>query len=509
VTRVKIAVFGGTGFLGVHVCRALAAGGHGVVAISRRPASGEIEHRACDAGRSVDPAMLADCDVVVNLIGIKRARAGSSFAAAHVEAVRNIVNAMRAAGLERLVHVSVSASPAGPDPYLDTKQRGEQLVCESDLRWTIVRPGVVYGEGDDLIHHLVTTLRHSPLFPAPDGGRAELAVVDVEDVAAVVAACVFDPRSIEASYDVVGPERIRVRDLVARIAKATSLPTRIVPVPAALLWPAAALMESALADPPITRAQLNLLGLGVVGDPGPAREQLGIEPRALDDARIRALADQPRNRAPAFGLSLRGGWPIRVLVGVALLGAASLLSPTGTGADHWLRVGGSYVIAFALLGAWFRLPWATLLAPRASAVGLGLLAGAGWYLACALGAAALFAITPALRDQAAAVYAWANALPMRAAVPALVAIVAAEDVYWRAGVGLTIAERSRPAFAVVIAALGFAAAHLTLGPPLLWVTAAICGAFWTWLLIRTRSLLTTFIAHLSWDIAVLWLRPLA
>lgn len=507
----KIAVFGGTGFIGVHVCAALARAGHEVVAISRRRAaiSDEIEHRVCDAITAIDASVLADCEGVVNLIGIKRPRGGTTFEAAHVDATRHILAAMDQVGLARLVHVSVSASRSSPDPYLDTKHRGEQLVRQSDTRWTILRPAVVYGSGDDMLHHLVSTLRHAPVFPAPDGGRAPLAVVDVEDVAAAVVACFEHPESIHQALDVVGPEPIPLRALVERVAAAISLPTRVVGVPGRLLRPAARVMQATMRDPPITRAQLNMLSTGVVGDPEPTRRTLGIEPRPLDDARIQAAAAEPGNQTPAFGISLRGGWPARALLGIAILNAASLVTITGTAADHWWRVGGTYVLAFALLGRWLHLPWRTIARVDAKHVLQGLAGGVVLYAATGVGSALAFALIPDLQAQAREVYGFARALPMTIAVPTLVAIVAAEDVYWRAAVGFVLAERARPWVAITVAASGFCISHLTLGPPLLWLAALVCGAFWTWLLIRTRSLIACFVAHLSWDVAVLWLWPLA
>jgi NADH dehydrogenase len=507
----KVAVFGGTGFIGVHTCMALTAAGHDVVTISRHESAtpSEIDHRRCDAINAIAVSVLEGCDAVVNLIGIKRPRAGVDFEAAHVQATRNILSAMQEAGIERLVHLSVSASQPGDDAYLDTKYRAEVLVRDSDSAFTILRPAVVHGTGDDMIHHLVTTLRHAPFFPVPDGGEAELAVVAVEDVAAAVVACLERPESRGRSYDIVGPDRIRLRALVDRVAAATALPTRVIGLPAALMRPMAAGMETLLSDPPVTRAQLNMLTRGVVGDPAPARSDLGIEPRPLADARIAALADEPRNRAPAFGLSLRGGWPMRLVVGVVLLNAASSISISGTPADHWWRVAGTYLIALVVLGRWFRLPWPELFAARKGVVAAGLAGAATLFAATSLGGRALLALVPTLAQQASEVYAWADALPIAIAVPALIAIVAAEEIYWRAGVGFAVAEHAPTWLAIGIASVGFAVAHLAVGPPLLWLAALVCGAFWTWLILRTRSLVASLLAHLLWDVATLWLWPIA
>src|ERR1700704_258494 len=103
----EIAVVGGTGFLGRHVCAALQEAGWTVRALSRR--------NGCDA-RSIDPHKLRGCEAVVNLAGIKREEGTQTFQAVHVDLVARLVEAMKAADVRRLVHTSVVV--ARPDPSL-------------------------------------------------------------------------------------------------------------------------------------------------------------------------------------------------------------------------------------------------------------------------------------------------------------------------------------------------------------------------------------------------------
>src|SRR5262249_8963949 len=154
-------VAGGSGFLGRHVVSELISRGHRVVVLSRgtrKPVDAEgVTCITCDvAAGDLPPDRMRECDAVVNLIGIKREVASQTFARVHVEATNHLTAAARETRLKRLLHVSVIA--ARPDPcnsYHDTKWQAEELVRESGLYFTIIKPGVIYGPGDDMITHLV------------------------------------------------------------------------------------------------------------------------------------------------------------------------------------------------------------------------------------------------------------------------------------------------------------------------------------------------------------------
>lgn len=516
----RIAVVGGTGFLGRHVVEHLRGAGHAVTVFARgdRP-SNDGSMQVCNAIRPIDSTLFEDVDAVVNLVGIKRERGENTFEAAHVGAVENIIAAMRASETRRLVHISVCGAAASDDPYLDTKHRGERRVIESGLDYTVLRPAVVYGSGDDMMHNLVATLRHMAIFPAPNGGRARLAVVDVEDVALAVLRALERPETSGKSHDIVGPEQPSLRELIGRVGDAIGLPAWALPAPLPLLRPAAAVLESVMGDPPVTRAQLGMLGRGMTGDPSAARDELGLEPRALDEDRIRELANEPRNLVPLFGISLRtiflpahrvlleragraGNVYLRMLIGVVCLSAATFVFDSA-----WAQVIAGSLVMLALNPGLLRLPWNSLLRIdlRVVLVGIAaalLLAGAG-----AIGHAGLSALFPWVAEQTTEVYGWADAISFWIAFPVIAIIVAIEEVYWRIGIGLPLAARHGPWVGILGSGLTFAAAHALIGPPTLVIAALLCGAFWTWLAIRTRSIVAPYLAHLGWDALVLWVWP--
>ena len=540
----RVAIAGGSGFVGRHLARSLCGEGHAVRVLARSCPEGQVgggeagwpagqvegDAAGWPAGQVIgwrvdlagDPARLVaalrGCEAVVNLVGVKTGR-GQGFAAAHVEGVTRLVAACEQAGVRRLVHVGVAGTRADPGrPYLDSKWRGEQVVRASGLAWTLVRPGVIYGAGDDFVTQLAAMLRQAAVFPAPNGGRALLAPVAVEDVAEAIAAALRRPETAGACFDVVGPEALPVRAWVRRVAEALGLGVWLMPVPAALLAPVVRVLEAVTTAPPLTRAQLGLLSQGVVGSVAETRALLGTEPRTLTTARIAGLAAEV---GPWLGLTLRLVWDERgqewlrgwgasagrllVLVPLAALLIAGLRASTP---DIWrcMLLANLVLIPTALLG--LRLPWRALLRPGLRDMLVGTGAAIVLYGLAFVAAALLRDLLPGAGPQLAALTLWGEVLPLTQALPILLVVVLGEEVFWRAGVGLPVAARFGPWWGCVASALAFTLAHLYVGPPLLWLAAFACGLVWAWMVLRWRSVVPALVCHLLWDLAVVFVAPL-
>lgn len=535
-----IAIAGGSGFLGVHVAAELLAAGHRVVVLDRgRRALPEamngrgIERRSCDLVRAIDPSLLAGCEVVVNLVGIKREAGEQTFERVHVGLVADLHDAAAQAGVARLIHVSVAGARLEASPYLDSKARGEAVLraraSASAPACTILRPGVVYGRGDDLVRNLADAIRAAPWFPAPRRGStlAPIQPIAVEDVALAIRHCVEQPTSADRTFDLVGPERLELASAVDRVAQVVGRPCRVLAIPDWLMGPAAGLLERFGRDPLITRSQLDLLAGGVIGDPEPARRELGLAPRAFDRAAIEAALIDHRPRLPSVRLvpdraamheleqlASRPSWPR--LAGFGLLAIVALLAtPTlipDVGAGPWVRMS-ALELGLALL-AGFALPlaWARAWAPSRAKLGLGLALALVMWLG-ALGVTGLLAVlAPGLWAGVDDLYGWAHALELGLALPLLLIVVAGEEVVWRGALGLSLAAKAlaheRVGLALVGSGAVFAIAHLTTGNALLWIAALLAGCAWTAIAIRTRSLFVSFVCHLAWDIALLWITPL-
>jgi membrane protease YdiL (CAAX protease family) len=169
------------------------------------------------------------------------------------------------------------------------------------------------------------------------------------------------------------------------------------------------------------------------------------------------------------------------------------------------------VIDLALLLAalsFLRLRWWSLCRPTQTTTIAGLSAWVLMWIGAFAVAAGLSSLAPTLWSSAAEFYAWADAIPFWLALVLLTSIVAGEEIIWRGALGLGLAARLGAWPAVLFSAAAFTLAHATIGAPLLLVAAALAGAAWTWLAIRTRSLWASFVSHLLWDVSLLWLTPL-
>ena len=221
----NVCVLGGSGFIGRHLCEALAARGYRLRVPTRHrerakhltvlPTVEVIEADVHDA------QALAWClrgqHAVVNLVGILH----GDFRQAHLELARKTVAACKAQNVQRLLHMSaLNADVNGPSEYLRSKGQAEVVVRDSGLAYTIFRPSVVFGPGDHFLTTFACMQSVLPvvLLPCP---AARFQPVYVEDVVAAFAAALEDPDATRAAYDLCGPKVYTLRELV-RYAGRTS-----------------------------------------------------------------------------------------------------------------------------------------------------------------------------------------------------------------------------------------------------------------------------------------------
>jgi len=304
----RVVVAGGSGFLGRHVVDALVGAGHQAVVLSRGNRDctdrDNVEHVSCDVASGQLPLdTLRDCDALVNLIGIKRESPGQTFALAHVESTRHLIEAARQAGLKRYVHISVvAARPDDRFAYHDTKWQAEQLVGDSGLDFTILKPGVIYGPGDDMITHLVKMIRFCPLFPVVGQGTSIMQPVSGSDVARVTIAALERDVAIGQTYEVVGPDRMPLRDVVQTVADGIPLNVWIMPTPVWFQRVAVWAMNAVFRNPLSTPSQLQMLIDGLPGDSAAIERDLGVRPGPFVSERI---AEVQSSIPPLFGFTLR------------------------------------------------------------------------------------------------------------------------------------------------------------------------------------------------------------
>jgi NADH dehydrogenase len=287
----KIAVFGGTGFIGRHLVPALARNGASVRVAVRHPEglhgvavpAGNVETVRADVGDELAVAKaVMGSDAVVNLVGVMTETTGQTYRALHVEGARSIAMAARRHGVARLVHVSALGadrnSPANSDR---TKAEGELAVRAAFPEATVVRPSLVFGDDDHFFNRFAAMAKRSPVLPLIGGGTTRFQPVSIGDVTAGLVRLVARADTARMTYEFGGPEVYSFREILELMLAVferrrflLSIPFSVAEIPAAVL--------ELLPMPPLTRDQVRLLKTDkVVSGREPTLDDLGIHPTPL------------------------------------------------------------------------------------------------------------------------------------------------------------------------------------------------------------------------------------
>jgi uncharacterized protein YbjT (DUF2867 family) len=253
-------VTGAGGYLGRYITARLLARGGTVQSLTRHPerlAGFERPVRALPYQLS-DPVALARAmtgtDVLYNTYWVRFARGSVSHETA-VRASRVLFEAARMAGVQRVVHISVtSPDPASPLPYFRGKAQVEAALQESGLPHAILRPSVLFGVEDILINNIAWLLRRLPVFALPGGGDYVVQPVFVDDVAALAVEQGLSRDTVVR--DAVGSERYTFAELVATIREAVGSRASLFPVPAAVARGVVRIAGWALRDVVLTGDEL-------------------------------------------------------------------------------------------------------------------------------------------------------------------------------------------------------------------------------------------------------------
>ncbi|MCB1650862.1 MAG: complex I NDUFA9 subunit family protein [Alphaproteobacteria bacterium] len=286
-------VFGGTGFLGRQIVRGLARRGVIVKVATRVPERayflkpsgdpGQVVPVACDYSnaQSVQRA-IEGSDYVVNCIGIlfQRGR-GRNFKALHTDLPGSIASLCAQSGVKRLVHISALGVEAGTSRYAKTKFAGEKAVLENFPQATILRPSVIFGEGDHFFNMFAEMSRYLPFLPLIGGGKTRFQPVFVGDVAEAAMSVLEAPRARGQIYELGGPEILTFKEIYERLFKQTGRVRALVSLP---FWAAKmqAFFMGFLPNPPLTMDQVESLRSDNIVKEGALRlGDLEIQPTAL------------------------------------------------------------------------------------------------------------------------------------------------------------------------------------------------------------------------------------
>jgi NADH dehydrogenase len=201
-----------------------------------------------------------------------------------IDNTRVLFAAARAAGIQRVVHVSITnPSEESPFEYFRGKAVLERELRESGLSYAILRPAVLFGGRDILINNIAWGLRHLPVFGVFGSGTYRLQPIHVADLAdlAVAQGGEREPRTIDA----IGPETFTYRDLVQEIARAIGVHRPIISVPPRIGYLATWLLGKALGDVVLTWDEIQGLMQGLLATDSPPVGHITLSAWALEHAK--------------------------------------------------------------------------------------------------------------------------------------------------------------------------------------------------------------------------------
>ena len=290
----NILVLGGTGFVGRSLCARLVArsgGAAGCIAVATRRASNARQIQLLPTLEVIEAdvhdqaalnRLVKGHDAVVNLVAVLHGNE-AQFHQVHVALPRKLAQACADNGVRRLVHVSaLGASDAAPSRYLRSKAAGETQLKAARLDLTLLRPSVIFGEGDRFLNLFAQLQAFLPLLPLA-GADARFQPVWVEDVTAAIVNCLDDTHTIGMTLECAGPDVRSLAELARLAGRWSGHERRIVPLPASLARLQATLMEMLPGTPLISRDNLDSMRVpSVASGQLPGLSRVGIRASALD-----------------------------------------------------------------------------------------------------------------------------------------------------------------------------------------------------------------------------------
>jgi uncharacterized protein YbjT (DUF2867 family) len=294
-----ILVAGGTGFLGSAIVRALLARGETVAVLSHQPeqaasrfTDGKVEIRPGDARFAPSlTAAVRGVDTIVSCMQfpnfpIENPSHGETFEEVDVRGNQRLLAAARTAGVGNYCYFSgVGAGPDGRYHWLRSKWRAEEAVRSSGLRYTILRPSVVYGPGDHALNRLVKLARRLPFLPVAGDGTQRIQPVFFDDVATACVESLSSGSTTDQTLEIGGPDVLTMDEVLTAILEVTGANKPLVHTPLGLLRAAAAIAELLpMQRRPLNRDAVGFISMEALADNGPLLA-------ALPDLRLTPLRE--------------------------------------------------------------------------------------------------------------------------------------------------------------------------------------------------------------------------
>jgi NADH dehydrogenase len=305
----KIAITGGTGFIGSLLAQRLALEGVEVVLIARSERK-QLDGRGMTfvASDLSDAGVLceafAGCAAVAHCAGINREIGQQTYQRVHIDATRKVIEAASTAGVKKIVLMSfLRARPNCGSPYHESKWAAEELIRSSGLDYSIIRASMVYGRGDHMLDHLSHALHTFPVFAMVGFKEKGIRPLAIDDLIDVMRAALVEGRLSRLTVALTGAEELYLSEAVRRVARVTGQNPRLIRAPIWFHYGLAHFWELTMKIPLVARAQVRILSEGVV------ESVLPCDPLPLDLLPKRRFTDDQILK----GLPRAGGFTLRDL----------------------------------------------------------------------------------------------------------------------------------------------------------------------------------------------------
>lgn len=286
----RVLVTGATGFLGKRVIRALRAEGHDVRCLVHTPGleavlnDGELDiHYGAVSDPPALRAAIYDLDAVVHLVAIIKETGSKTFTAINHLGTKNVTTASVQAGVGQFILVSAIGAQNIPTySYLHSKWLGEREVISSGIPYTILRPSILFGDGDEFTSTFAGMVRAFPIVPVVGIGVTQFQPIAVDDMANCVTASIGNKRLMGQTVDIGGPNHLTYIDILKIICHTLQLKRTFLTLPSPIMQTIVRIMERVTPNPPVTSNQLRMLSLPNITELDTVAKHFGFHPRPME-----------------------------------------------------------------------------------------------------------------------------------------------------------------------------------------------------------------------------------